>query len=332
MILLLLLGLILLLMPGPARAVPDGGYAHPEILIQAEELKALIDAKAPYIRIIDVRHNAKYYLGHIPGAQQLWRNHLEGKNPGPGLLPTQAQMETILSRLGVGANDTLILYADQFDHTRLWLILAYYGFPLKRLKLLDGGLDAWKSKGYPTQITSPRVKRTTCRLPGPSPEPTLVASLDAVKEAAKDPRKVVVDCRSPREYQGEEFKEGATRPGHIPGAQGIDWKEADVASGPLKGYWKPAEEIKKIYGAKGVTADKDIFLYSHNGLPATHSLVALYLAGYPLEKLHLYEGSWVEWSRSQEAAELEDRLSGRGKPRKTGKSPMPDSKEKKTAP
>jgi len=31
--------------------------------------------------------------------------------------------------------------------------------------------------------------------------------------------------------------------------------------------------------------------------------VSLYLAGYPLEKLHNYDGSWIEWSRTQEDIE-----------------------------
>ena len=159
--------------------------------------------------------------------------------------------------------------SDQFDHTRLWLLLAYYGFPLERLRLLDGGMEAWKSKAYPTQLTSPRVKRARCKLPGPSGAPTLVATLAEVKAAVHDPRKVILDTRSIREYLGEERKEGATRPGHIPGAVWIDWKEAVVPAGPYKGYWKPAEEIKKIYTAKGVTPDKDIYLYGHHG-PAGH--------------------------------------------------------------
>jgi thiosulfate/3-mercaptopyruvate sulfurtransferase len=310
--------------------VPVGGYAHPESLIQAEELKALLDRKAPKVRVIDVRHNAKYYLGHIPGAQQLWRPHLEGKNPGlPGHLLSRTQVEALLGRLGVGPEDTLILYADQYDHARFWFILAYYGFPLERLRFLDGGLAAWQSKGYPTQITAPRISRTSVRLPEKSPFPALVAHMHEVKGAVKDPRKALVDCRSRREYLGEEFKEGAARPGHIPGAVGLDWREDLVAAGPFKGYWQGAAEIRKLYAARGVTPDKDVYLYAHHGPPAAHSLAALYLAGFPLEKLHLFEGSWMEWSRSQEAAELGDPLTPRpppGKPEKAGKRGSRDKK------
>jgi hypothetical protein len=48
------LGFLLILAGQPAQAVPNGGYAHPETIIQPEELKSLIDRKDPNIRIIDV--------------------------------------------------------------------------------------------------------------------------------------------------------------------------------------------------------------------------------------------------------------------------------------
>ena len=49
-----ILGLILIVSEA-VQAVPNGGYARPEVLIQPEALKALIDKKDPNIRIIDVR-------------------------------------------------------------------------------------------------------------------------------------------------------------------------------------------------------------------------------------------------------------------------------------
>ena len=318
--LLLSWGLVLLLMVAPVSGVPQGDYAHPETLIQAEELKALLDRKAPHLRIIDVRHKAKYYLGHIPGALEVWRPDLN--NPkNPGLMATQAQMEALLGRLGVGGQDTLILYGDRYDPARLWLILAYYGFPLERLRLLDGGLGAWRAKGYPTQFTAPPVSRTSYKLPGPSPTPTLLATLAEVKGAIQNPRKVILDTRSRREYLGQEIKEGAARHGHIPGARWLEWQESVVSAGPFKGYLQPGAEIKKIYAAQGVTPDRDIYLYSHNGLRAAQSLLSLYLAGYPLEKLHLYAGSWIEWSRSREAVEMGDPASRAGTPLKIKESP-----------
>jgi thiosulfate/3-mercaptopyruvate sulfurtransferase len=292
-------GLVLVLAGGAAYAVPQGGYAHPEILIQPEELKALVDEKNPALKIIDVRHEVKYYLGHIPGAVQVWRHELDNKK-SPGMPLPAAQMEKLLGRLGLSHRDTLILYSDQFDHLRLWWLLAYYGFPLSQMRVLDGGIGAWKARGYPTQLTSPRLKRTTFKLPSAPPGKSLLATLEEVKEAYHNSAKVILDDRSQKQYLGQEREEGTARAGHIPGAVWVEWKETRVPEGPYKGYFKPGTEIKQLYTARGVTPDKDIFIYSRAGLRAAHSLFCLYLAGYPLEKLHLYAGSWSEWSRSKE--------------------------------
>jgi thiosulfate/3-mercaptopyruvate sulfurtransferase len=271
-------------------------------LIEAEELKALIDKKDPALRIIDFRHKAKYYLGHVPGAIQLWRSETEDQHPPSAPLPA-AHLESLLGRLGIGSSNTLIIYSDHCDHARLWWLLAHYGFPLSQMRLLDGGYEAWKAKGYPTQLTSPRFKAATFRFPADDRNQTLLATQGDVKGAEGKPNKVIVDVRPPRLYLGEVTKEGAARPGHIPGAVDISWEENLVASGPFKGHWKSPAELREIYVSRGVTPDKDIYLYGHDDHCATFSLLSLYLAGYPLEKLHVYGGSWVEWSRSREPVE-----------------------------
>jgi thiosulfate/3-mercaptopyruvate sulfurtransferase len=120
----------------------------------------------------------------------------------------------------------------------------------------------------------------------------------------------VLDVRSQKEYSGQEMKKGAQKAGRIPGVTWIEWKEAIVEDGPYKGYWKPAEEIRRIYSSRGVTPEKEVFIYCQSGVRSAHSLVSLYLAGYPPERLHNYDGSWVEWSRTEEPFESGQPSSG----------------------
>jgi len=302
LILAVALGLLTGLPPGAGHAVPQGDYAHPEALIQPEELKTLMDQKDRNIRIIDFRHKAKYYLGHIPGAVQLWRPETEDRSqPLPGLPAPSGQMEKLLGRLGISSQNTIIIYSDQCDHTRLWWILAAYGFPLGQMKLLDGGMEAWKAKGYATQLTFPHYKPATFKFPPQGEIKSLVATMAEVKGALGKPTAVVLDVRPEKLFGGQGSKEGAARPGHIPGAVWVFWEEARNGAAPYKGSWKSAAEIRQIYMARGVTPEKDVYLYGHTDLCAAYTLASLYLAGYPLEKLHVYAGSWIEWSRSQEA-------------------------------
>jgi thiosulfate/3-mercaptopyruvate sulfurtransferase len=305
---LLLAGLALALIPPRSGGEPLGNHLRSEVLIQAEELRDLIAQRDPHLRIIDFRHKAKYYLGHIPGALQLWRPEIENRRPSlPGLsapsLPPAppGKIEKLLGRLGVGSNDNIIIYSDQCDQAHLWWILVRYGFPLQQMRILDGGFETWKAQGYPTQLTAPHFRPTTFRFPAAPPKNFLVANLEEVKAAQAAPDKIIIDVRPPRLFLGEGSEEGAARPGRIPGAVGIFWEENRVAAGPRKGCWKSAAELREIYSAKGITPDKDLYIYGHTDLEASYTLVSLYLAGYPLEKLHVYGGGWVEWSRSKEA-------------------------------
>ncbi len=300
---LLLAGLALALGPHPTGSAPQGDYANPRVLIQAEELKNLIDNQDPHFRLIDFRHRAKYYLGHIPGAIRIWRPETEDRRqPVPGLPAPAHHLEKLLGRLGIGSDHTVIIYSDQCDHTRLWWILAHYGFPLGQLRLLDGGIEAWKAKGYPTQLTSPHFKAAIFRFPALARKNYLLANLAEVKAAMGQPDKVILDVRAPRLYLGEVTKEAAARPGRIPGAVGIFWEENRLAAGPFKGCWKSAAALRELYASRGILPEKDIYIYGHTDLSASFTLVSLYLAGYPLDKLRVYGGSWIEWSRSKEPA------------------------------
>jgi thiosulfate/3-mercaptopyruvate sulfurtransferase len=245
------------------QAVPNGRYAHPEILIQPEELKGLIDKQTSNLRIIDIREKLKYLAGHIPGAIHIWRPDIEDKNHSlPGMMADQAQMEELLGSLGISDGHTIVIYSDGPDNGRLWWILAYYGFPLDRLKLLDGGLDGWKAKGYSTEMISPKYEKTHFKLTEEKERrKSVLCGLNDVKSALKEPNQVVLDVRSQKEFLGEERKGGATKPGRIPGVPWIEWNEVLFEAGPFKGYWKPAEEIRTIFSSKGITPSQDIFIY-----------------------------------------------------------------------
>ena len=257
-----ILGLIFIISEA-VQAVPNGGYARPEVLIQPEELKVLMDKKDPNIRIIDIREKLKYLAGHIPGAVHIWRPDITDKNhPIPGMMAPRDQMENLMGSLGINEKNTLVIYSDGSDNGRFWWVLAYYGFPLEQMRILDGGLDGWKAKSYPTEMITPKIDKSTFKLPEKGKERgPLLCGLPEVKSALKRPNRVVLDVRSKKEFLGEELKEGAVKPGRIPGVIWIEWTETLVGEGPYKGYWKSSEDIKRIFSAKGVTPEKEIFMY-----------------------------------------------------------------------
>ena len=105
-----------------------------------------------------------------------------------------------------------------------------------------------------------------------------------------------MDVRSPGEYSGELLapanlpQEGAQRGGHIPGAANIPWSQAVREDGTFKS----ADELRALYGAKGVTPDKEVIAYCRIGERSSHTWFVLnYLLGYP--NVRNYDGSWTEW-------------------------------------
>jgi thiosulfate/3-mercaptopyruvate sulfurtransferase len=78
--------------------------------------------------------------------------------------------------------------------------------------------------------------------------------------------------------------------GHIPTAANIPWAQAANEDGTFKSD----DELKALYGGKGVTGDKDIIAYCRIGERSSHTWFALkYLLGY--KNVKNYDGSWTEW-------------------------------------
>jgi thiosulfate/3-mercaptopyruvate sulfurtransferase len=106
----------------------------------------------------------------------------------------------------------------------------------------------------------------------------------------------LVDVRSPQEFSGERThmadypQEGTLRGGHIPTAANIPWASAVEADSTFKSR----AALEQIYGAQGVTPDKDVITDCRIGVRSSHTwFVLTYLLGYP--KVRNYDGSWTEW-------------------------------------
>ena len=79
-------------------------------------------------------------------------------------------------------------------------------------------------------------------------------------------------------------------PGHIPGAANITWSKTVNEDGTFKS----PDELKALYEAEGITADKDVVAYCRIGERSSHSWFVLKeLLGF--ENVRNYDGSWTEY-------------------------------------
>lgn len=248
----------------------------------------------PGVVVAEVDENPDLYEeGHIPGAVKLhWKDDLQ--HPLVRDVVSRQQFEHLMDDRGISNDTTVVLYGDKnnwFAAYAYWY-LKVYGH--RDGRLLDGGRQKWIDEG----------RDMTLAMPTPTPASYSATELDEsirvrrgdVLAGLDDPAIVLVDVRSPQEYVGELVappgyeQEGASRSGHIPGAQSIPWATAVRDDGTFR----DPDELREIYESKGITPDKEVRAYCRIGERSAHTWFVLReLLGY--ERVKNYDGSWTEW-------------------------------------
>ena len=263
-----------------------------DVLVDTQWLEEHLDDDS--IRIVEVDENpALYAEAHIPGAIGFdWKKDLQDPVKRDFLGP-EAFGELFGSR-GITNDHTIVLYGDRnnwFAAYTYWY-LKYYGHDA--VKLLNGPREKWIGEGRPT----------TTDVPSPSPatftaqagDDAIRAKRDEVLDVVTGNGKKLVDVRSPQEFSGELIamagyeQEGAQRGGHIPGAASVPWAQAVQEDGTFK----PADELRELYGGKGVLTGDPIVAYCRIGERSAHTWFVLHeLLGE--DDVKNYDGSWTEW-------------------------------------
>ena len=229
------------------------GYASPELLADTDWVSEhLGDGN---LRVVDTDVVAAYQRGHIPGAVMVPDNY--EKDPDTGrvhILPPE-KFARMMESLGIG-DDTLVVTYDNSRSLyagRLWWAMRYYGH--EKVKVLNGGWRKWVSEGRSISLDPPEDRAGVGFTP--RPDPSLMVTTDQLKERFSAPGTVVWDVRSRGEYTGENPRHNQ-RPGHIPGAAHMEWLEM---IDPDTHTFKPAEDMRELLMAKGITPEKEVFAH-----------------------------------------------------------------------
>ncbi len=278
------------------------GYANPNALVETDWVAGHLND--PAIRILEVSVDpAAFQQGHIPGAVGLdWFKDLE-QHPIRDIA-SRTKMERILGQAGVSNTTPVLLYGDNhnwFAAYAYWL-LKYYGHGDARI--INGGRRKWIDEGRPLTKEAASVAPTTYKTQDPDTSiralrDYVVAAVGSASRSMLETghiQRFLVDVRSPKEFAGELLapedlpQEGAYRGGHIPGAVNIPWGEAVAPDGTFKS----ADELRRLYGGRRITPDKEIIVYCRIGERSAHTwFVLAELLGYP--DVSNYDGSWIEY-------------------------------------
>jgi thiosulfate/3-mercaptopyruvate sulfurtransferase len=281
------------------KPIEQRGYVHPELLVSTDWVAQ--HSGDPNVRVIEVDEDVLLYdTGHVPGSIKVdWQMNLNQPVRRDFIGPHE--FGPLMDSIGVKNDTTVIFYGDR---NNWWACYAYWIFKLNghdNAKVMDGGRKKWIDEGR--ELTKEVPKYSSSGYKTAAAAGGIRAYRDDVLAfiGGRDPHpgagNALVDVRSPAEYSGELMhmadypQEGTLRGGHIPSAQSIPWAQAVDAD---TATFKPADELRALYGGKGVTQEKDVVVYCRIGERSSHTWFVLHeLLGYP--RVRNYDGSWTEW-------------------------------------
>ena len=276
-------------------------------LVSADWLAAQHDDGVVVLEIAAEPDQRTYATGHVPGARCAFWQALLWADP-ERRFPTAEELRSRLEGYGVGAESTLVLYGDPVQYgTYAYWVIAMTGAH-RDVRLLDGGKRGWSASGHRLE-TGPedaagRPSDGASRRPrsgegtNAAAEPACVAHRDDVLAVVRgDAPYVLVDARSPEEYEGSrvspphfEVDHGAQRTGRIPGAVHVPHDDLLAADD----RFRPPAELRRLLTSVGVDEHTPAITYCRLSHRATLVWFALTrLLDFP--DVRVYDGSWTEW-------------------------------------
>lgn len=254
------------------------------LFIGADELAGHLDGLTPPV-LLDVRFDPRvgalpdeYAAGHLPGAvfvdlpAELAGDPSSGGGRFP--LPEVGAVQASARRWGIRSDSHVVVYDDRsgISAARAAWVLRWAG--VDRVRVLDGGLRAWRAHGHPVSIEVPAPIAGDVEL-----IPDSLASIDADAAAAFGAAGALIDARPHAAYAK----------GHVPGAIVVP---SDATLDEV-GRIRPPAEVRSLLTEAGVPLGQPIAVYCGAGVSAAYAALVLSQLG---EDVTLFVGSWSEWS------------------------------------
>ena len=261
-----------------------------DVLVDADWVESHLDD--PKVVLVEVDEDTSAYeKNHIRGAVRIdWRDDLQDAVRRDFV--NKAQFEALLSRKGIAADDTVVLYGG---NNNWFASYAYWYFKLyghQDVKLLDGGRKKWELESR--ELVTDVVQRPLTTYTAQEQDTSIRAFRDDVTGSIGSLN--IVDVRSPDEYAGRLLapahlpQEQSQRAGHIPTAVSVPWSKAANDDGTFKSD----DELTALYTGAGLDLSKDTIAYCRIGERSAHTWFVLHeLLGQ--SSVRNYDGSWTEY-------------------------------------
>lgn len=233
----------------------------------------------------------QYRGRHLPGSVHFDIDQVADKATAlPHMLPSAEDFGHKVGLLGIGNADRVIVYDRLYGGAaaaRVWWMFRVFGH--HNVAMLDGGFGKWTKEKLPAEMTPVRPAPNSFKA---SFNGNLVATFADVTANLQTGAAQLIDARGPGKFDGTQTDVFAfRRQGHIPGATNVPWADlVDADTGVLLG----PDALAARFAAAGIDLNKPILTSCASGITSCMVALALYRLGIP--SAAVYDGSWAEWS------------------------------------
>jgi thiosulfate/3-mercaptopyruvate sulfurtransferase len=284
--------------------MPDGGYVHPEYLVETDWLAAhlndpklvVLDSTVHLIPDPKITYTVKsgredFEKGHVQGAQfvdiQADVSDNTGKTKLRFMLPPAADFAAAMRRFGVSDDSRVVTYSTANPQwaTRLWWVLRCFGFD--NCAVLNGGFQKWAKEGRVVETGAAKARPAGSF--SERPAKPLMADKNDVLAAIGDGAVCTINALQAPQHAGSG---GNTygRPGRIKGS--VNVPTAGLVD-PATNTFLPPTELRAKFDAVHAF-DRKVITYCGGGIAASATAHALVMLGHPDVKL--YDASMSEWA------------------------------------
>jgi thiosulfate/3-mercaptopyruvate sulfurtransferase len=278
----------------------DKGHIPGAIYVNTDEVeydlfKARVSTNAKDLRrsTTEVQDLAKGLTKEDTLPQNWWNIY-----PDRYLLPA-------LAHIGVDVNSSVVVYGDDPNAaSRLAWVMLYAG--VRKVQVLDGGLQAWKRAGFEVSIVPVVRKSVKCFGTEKPRRSEYRVDLPGVRAEIGFNRAdfVLADIRTKGEYAGRTTPyDYINTKGRIKGAH---WGRAGTCRTTMESYlnengtFKKMEEVETMWFKSGITRDKRVVFYCGTSWRSSLAFFFAYVMGW--ERISNFDGGWYDWSLGPEAA------------------------------
>jgi thiosulfate/3-mercaptopyruvate sulfurtransferase len=212
---------------------------------------------------------------HLPGAVFFDVDAVsDHSNPLPHMFPSAEQFGRDVGGLGIGNDDTVVLYdsGGWVAAPRAWWM--FLSFSHTNVRVLDGGLKKWVAEGRKVESGQVIPKPATFRAVF---DARRTRSMRQLIDNLAGQAEQVIDARANERYQGKvaEPRPGL-RSGHIPGSLSLPYNNLfDAATGTMKS----TDDLRAAFLGAGVKLDAPVVTSCGSGVSAAVLTLALYRLG-----------------------------------------------------